>query len=67
MCNRYRLRGNEINIADAMGLPYEADIDLPPGDLFPKRPALVVRSVDGTRQPALLDWGFRRRPMRAAR
>lgn len=58
MCNRYRLRGNEITIADAMGLPDDARIDLPPGDLFPKRPALVVRTIDGARQPALLDWGF---------
>ncbi|MFZ4690548.1 MAG: SOS response-associated peptidase [Polymorphobacter sp.] len=58
MCNSYRLRGREIEIAQAMGIPFEADINLPPTDLFPKRPALVVRQAGGIRQGALLEWGF---------
>lgn len=58
MCNSYRLRGREIEIATAMGVPFEADINLPPTDLFPKRPALVVREAGGVRRGALLEWGF---------
>jgi putative SOS response-associated peptidase YedK len=63
MCNNYRLRGAAIAIAEAMGVPFEADITLPPHDLFPKRPALVVRQAAAGRQAAvregvLLQWGF---------
>jgi putative SOS response-associated peptidase YedK len=64
MCNNYRLRGKEIAIAKAMGIPFEAEVNLPPDDLFPKRPALVVRNVDGVRQPALMTWGFPPPPAR---
>lgn len=63
MCNNYRLRGAAIAIAEAMGVPFEADITLPPHDLFPKRPALVVRQAAAGGQAAgresvLLQWGF---------
>lgn len=58
MCNNYRLRGAAIAIADAMGIAFEADITLPPQDLFPKRPALIVRQGAAGREAALLPWGF---------
>ncbi len=58
MCNNYRLRGAAIAIAEAMGIPFEADITLPPDDLFPKRPAMIVRQVGAKREAALLQWGF---------
>jgi putative SOS response-associated peptidase YedK len=58
MCNNYRLRGAAIAIAEAMGIPFDADITLPPHDLFPKRPAMVVRQGAAGREAALLQWGF---------
>ncbi len=58
MCNNYRLRGAAIAIAEAMGIPFEADIMLTPQDLFPKRPALVVRQGTAGREAALVQWGF---------
>jgi putative SOS response-associated peptidase YedK len=58
MCNRYRLRAAEIDIAAAMGISIEGQVDLPADELFPRRPALVVRAEDGVRQPAVLEWGF---------
>lgn len=58
MCNNYRLRGAAQEIAHAMGIPFEADITLPPLDVFPKRPALVVRSAGGRRIADAMVWGF---------
>jgi putative SOS response-associated peptidase YedK len=58
MCNRYRLRAAEIAIAEAMGIPIEAEVNLPADELFPRRPALVVHSAAGVRHPALMAWGF---------
>lgn len=62
MCNNYRLRGAAIAIAETMGIPFEADITLPPHDLFPRRPAMIVRQAGAGagagREAALLQWGF---------
>jgi putative SOS response-associated peptidase YedK len=58
MCNNYRLRGAAQEIALAMGIPFEADITLPPLDVFPKRPALVVRGSDAGRVGDIMTWGF---------
>ncbi|MEY2884660.1 MAG: hypothetical protein RL490_2384 [Pseudomonadota bacterium] len=58
MCNNYRLRGAAIAIAEAMGIPFEADITLPPADLFPKRPAMVVTGAGERRRAAMMAWGF---------
>jgi putative SOS response-associated peptidase YedK len=58
MCNNYRLRGAAQEIALAMGIPFEADITLPPLDIFPKRPALVVRSEADTHVAETMVWGF---------
>lgn len=58
MCSRYRLRAAEIAIAEAMGLPIEGEVNLPPDELFPKRPALVVRAAAGVRNALVMHWGF---------
>ena len=58
MCNNYRLRGAAQDIALAMGMPFEADITLPPLDIFPKRPALVVRNKGDRRIADTMIWGF---------
>ena len=58
MCNRYRLRAAEIAIAEAMGIPIEAEVNLPADELFPKRFALIVHGAGGVRHPAVMTWGF---------
>jgi putative SOS response-associated peptidase YedK len=58
MCNRYRLHAPASSIVAAMGIDVLGEINLPPGDLFPKRPALVVRGTPGGRAAVLLAWGF---------
>ena len=58
MCNNYRLRGTMQEIALAMGLPFEADISVPSDNIFPKRPALVVRGDGGGRVATTMIWGF---------
>lgn len=58
MCNNYRMRGAAQEIALAMGIPFEADITLPPLDVFPKRPARVVRGSDAGRVGETMIWGF---------
>jgi putative SOS response-associated peptidase YedK len=58
MCNNYRLLGAAQALAQAMGIPFEADITLPPHDLFPKRPALVVRAETAGRVAETMVWGF---------
>jgi putative SOS response-associated peptidase YedK len=58
MCNNYRLRGAAQEIAFAMGIPFEADITLPTRDVFPRRPALVVREAEAGRVGDSMVWGF---------
>ena len=58
MCNNYRLRGAVQEIALAMGFPFEADITVPAADIFPKRPALIVRGEACGRVAATMQWGF---------
>ena len=61
MCNRYRMTAKEVDLARTFGidLPYPEPEKLPPPELFPKRPAWVVRHNDADAK--LLDvmiWGF---------
>jgi putative SOS response-associated peptidase YedK len=58
MCNNYRLRGAAQEIARVMGIPFEADITLPPVDIFPKRPAMIVRGAETERAAETMVWGF---------
>jgi putative SOS response-associated peptidase YedK len=60
MCNRYRLTANRADLATTFGitLPFAEDLALPAPDLFPKRPALVVRAEGGDRRFDVMSWGF---------
>lgn len=60
MCNRYRMTSRDHDVARALGiaLPFDEYPNLPPPELFPKRPAFVVREVDGRRILDVMSWGF---------
>ncbi len=58
MCNRYRLRAKASAIVEAMSLDGLGEVSLPPDELFPKRPALVVHQQADVRQAAVMAWGF---------
>jgi putative SOS response-associated peptidase YedK len=58
MCNRYRLRAKANAIMEAMSLDELGEVSLPPEELFPKRPALVVRRQGGARVAEAMAWGF---------
>ena len=58
MCNRYRLHAPVDAVVEAMSIDVLGEISLPPDELFPKRPALVVRSAADQREAAVLAWGF---------
>lgn len=60
MCNRYRMSARDVDLAVAMGLPvpFVDPPTLPPPELFPKRPAYVVREAEGARQLDVMTWGF---------
>lgn len=58
MCNRYRVTAARAAVAARFGVTLIPDADtLPPPELFPKRPAWVVRQVDGVRQLEVMRWG----------
>lgn len=59
MCNRYRASPSEAELAKRFGVPVP-NMErgrLPPPELFPKRPAWVVREQDGTRFLDVMTWG----------
>ncbi len=58
MCNRYRLRAPAPAIVAAMSVDALGEINLPPTELFPKRPALVVRGNGDRRIADVMNWGF---------
>lgn len=60
MCNRYRMTAKQTEVARAFGIepPYPEDVTIPPPELFPKRPAYVVRQEDGARRLDVMTWGF---------
>jgi putative SOS response-associated peptidase YedK len=58
MCNRYRVTAARAAVAARFGVKLIPDADtLPPPELFPKRPAWVVRRHDGRRQLEVMQWG----------
>lgn len=61
MCNRYRMSAKQAELARSYGIkpPYPEDVTLPPPELFPKRPAWVVREEAGGRRIDVMRWGFR--------
>lgn len=61
MCNRYRMTASRIELLKRFSIDGQAEIDpvgLPPPELFPKRPAFVVRQVGGVRRLDVMAWGF---------
>jgi putative SOS response-associated peptidase YedK len=58
MCNRYRLKGPASVIGAVLGIDELGEINLPPDELFPKRPALVARQAGGQRIASVMSWGF---------
>ncbi|HEV2816721.1 MAG TPA: SOS response-associated peptidase family protein [Allosphingosinicella sp.] len=58
MCNRYRVTAARAEVAARFGVKLIPDADtLPPPELFPKRPAWIVREVEGGRQMDVMQWG----------
>jgi putative SOS response-associated peptidase YedK len=60
MCNRYRMTAKQAELAARYGIvsPYPEDLTIPPGELFPDKPAYVVREQDGARILDTMSWGF---------
>ena len=59
MCNRYRVTAARAAAAARFGVTVIPEAEnLPPPELFPKRPAWVVRRQDGQRQLDFMQWGF---------
>ena len=59
MCNRYRVTAARAELLARFGILIEPEPDrLPPPELFPKRPAYVLREVAGQRVLDVMTWGF---------
>lgn len=61
MCNRYRMTARRFALLERFGIEGADELDeaqLPPPELFPKRPALVVRQLGGARKLDMMRWGF---------
>jgi putative SOS response-associated peptidase YedK len=63
MCNRYRMTANLATLARRYGVEpiYPEDATFPPPELFPDKPAYVVREELGRRQLDIMGWGFPRK------
>ena len=60
MCNRYRMTARHIDLARAMNitLPLDEFPNLPVPDLFPRKPARVIRRQNDQRTVDTMTWGF---------
>ncbi|MEH3105491.1 MAG: SOS response-associated peptidase family protein [Sphingomonas phyllosphaerae] len=60
MCNRYRLTEAQIALAARYGVeaPFPPDHTIPPPELFPDKPAFVVRQKGASRVLDTMAWGF---------
>jgi putative SOS response-associated peptidase YedK len=60
MCNRYRMTAKQAEVARRYGVepPYPEDLSEPPPELFPDKPAMVVREEGGRRVLDVMAWGF---------
>lgn len=54
------MTAKQAELAAAYGItaPYPEDLTIPPPELFPKRPAWVVREHEGARTLDVASWGF---------
>ncbi len=59
MCNRYRMSASQADLARRYGIevPYPEDESYPPSELFPDKPAWVVREEEGRRAFDVMAWG----------
>lgn len=62
MCNRYRMTEAQAALAARYGVAasYPPDLTIPPPELFPKRPAWVVRQEAGAAVLDVMAWGWPR-------
>lgn len=62
MCNRYRMTARQAEVAAHYGVEpiYPEEVSLPPPELFPRKPAFVVREMLGRRELDMMVWGFPR-------
>ena len=59
MCNRYRVTADDTALIARYSVSPLGEYDrLPPPELFPKKPAYIVRNDDGTRRLDVMTWGF---------
>ena len=58
MCNRYRLSANEAAVAATFGAFLPEDYQESAGELFPKRPGLVLRRDAEPLVADVLSWGL---------
>ena len=59
MCNRYRVTADDTALITRYGVSPLSEYErLPPLELFPKKPAYVVRNGDAGRQLDVMAWGF---------
>jgi putative SOS response-associated peptidase YedK len=60
ICNRFRMSASQADLAARYGIasPFPPDLTIPPPELFPKKPAYVVRQEGGARVPDVMAWGF---------
>lgn len=63
MCNRFRMTEGQIALAARYGVeaPFTPDHTIPPPELFPDKPAYVVRQEGGARTLDIMRWGFPRK------
>lgn len=63
MCNRFRMTAKQAELAARYGIAqiYPEDATFPPPELFPKKPAFVVREELGRRRLDIMGWGFPRK------
>lgn len=61
MCNRYRVTAKQIEIAKRYGVPLDRlmpePVQLPPPELFPKKPSWVVRREGEVPVLDVMEWG----------
>lgn len=60
MCNRYRMSAKQIELAKRYGVEpiYPEEVNYPPGELFPKKPAWIVRQSKAGPALDVMSWGF---------
>ena len=60
MCNRFRMTASAEELSRRYGFEvrHPEHVDLPPPELFPDKPAYVVRQVDRGRALDVMRWGF---------